>query len=97
MKKVVDGRQLRAGRAILGLTIREMANLAGLHRNSVSRVESLNNLPVSAYAADKISRALTSQGIIFSTHERSLSIGFCGLTVRMGTKYRKDCDKDTNK
>ncbi len=55
---VTDGRQLKAARIIAGLTIREMADLAGLNRNSVMRVEALKSLPYYSWTADKLATAL---------------------------------------
>lgn len=95
--QAIDGRQLKAGRVILGLTIREMAHLAGLHRNSVSRVEQVRNLPLSAYAADKIADVLNANGITFIISKESLGLCFEDLAIRQRSKYLKIICQTHNK
>lgn len=92
--KVTDGRQLKAGRIILGLTVDEMAEAAKLNRNSVLRVERFQNLPYYAHAADKIAKALEERGISFDwefTVERGsrLAVCFPGKTLRKLPKYAR--------
>lgn len=86
---VVDGRQLKLGRVLLGLTMSEMADAAGLHRNSIYRVETFENLPATAYAADKITQALEKRGVKFTASKDVLGIHFDALSVREKPKYTK--------
>ena len=87
--QVVDGRQLKAARIILGFTMSEMAEASGLHKNSIYRVEKHHNLPVTAYAADKITQALKDRGIKFTIQGNALGIYFHGLPIRTKSKYVK--------
>jgi DNA-binding XRE family transcriptional regulator len=73
---VSDGRQLRAGRAIVGLTVREMAQAAGINRNSVIRVEQFKTLPRSCWAASRIAKALEDLGITFISSDVSVAVSF---------------------
>lgn len=86
---VTDGRQLKAGRIILGLTVKEMARLAGIHRNSVLRVESFGTLPFAAYAADRIMGALKRRGIIFTVKDGLAGVQFKAANRRTKKPYRK--------
>ena len=73
---VVDGRQLKAGRTILGMTIREMAEAAGINRNSVLRAEALKTLPRFSWAADKIADVLQESGISFELENGQAGVWF---------------------
>ena len=86
---VIDGRQIKAARIILGLTIRQMADLTGLNRNSVLRVEAFRTLPRSAFAADKIIEALETKGIIFTFHKGEAGISFKAANQRCKTPYKR--------
>lgn len=81
---VIHGRQLKAGRIILGLTVKDMAQWAGLHKNSVMRVEKYGTLPHFSYAAAKIEQALKILGIEFEIKD-----GRAGLFFHAGTERRK--------
>lgn len=89
---VTDGRQLRAGRIILGLTVNEMASLAGINRNSVLRVEGFGTLPYAAYAADRIMEALKRQGIVFTVRDGLAGVQFKAAYRRTKTPYRKKAE-----
>ena len=84
---VTDGRQLKAGRVILGLTIQDMAEAAGLHKNSVIRVERHSTLPHHTYAANKIQKALESLGIKFEIKDERAGLFFTAATKRTKTPY----------
>lgn len=73
---VTDGRQLRAGRVILGMTIEDMAAVAGINRNSVLRAEGSTSFTAPAYAASRIAKALTERGISFDTNPGKAAIMF---------------------
>ena len=63
---VLDGRQFKAARAVLGMTVREMAQVSGLNRNTVLRVEAQKTLPCPSFAVDRLTIALRERGISFS-------------------------------
>lgn len=84
---VTDGRQLKAGRIILGLTIQDMAEAAGLHKNSVIRAEGYGTLPHHTYAATKIQKALESLGIKFEIKDGRAGLFFTAATKRTKTPY----------
>ena len=86
---VVNGKQLKAGRVILGMTLEDMANEAGLHRNSVMKVERHDNLPRFTYAGDRMARVLEGKGIKFKAENGVLSVMFEGLDYRNRAKYVK--------
>jgi transcriptional regulator with XRE-family HTH domain len=64
----ITGNQLRAGRALAGLTIEDVATRAQLHRQSVRKWEGSSNAAVDAMVAH-LSRALDvleAEGVRFS-------------------------------
>ncbi len=79
---VTDGRQLKAARVVAGLTVREIAEAAGLNRNSVLRVEASETLPYFAYAADKLAVVLQERGIIFTVVDGTVGIMFSAPSSR---------------
>jgi DNA-binding XRE family transcriptional regulator len=83
---VIDGRQLRAGRIILGMTVRGMAEAAGMNRNSVLRVEKHETLPYFAWAADKIAEVLQERGIVFTATGGKVGVMFAGAAGRKRTR-----------
>ncbi len=80
---VVDGRQLRAGRVILGMNMDELAKVAGISRNSVSRVENLKTLPLHAWAADRMAEALQERGVIFTVDNDEIGAAFSAPNKRV--------------
>ncbi len=86
---VVDGRQLKAGRTILGMTVREMADAAGINRNSVLHAESLKTLPSSAWAVDKITEALQERGISFELQNGQAGVWFSSARKRGPKPYKR--------
>lgn len=66
-ERLDDGRQVKAARAILGLTASELAKASGLSKNSVLRVEGMKRLRRYQYdrnsSAAKIERVIGEHGI----------------------------------
>lgn len=60
---MVTSAQIRAARALLNLTVRDLAVLAGVHRNTVTRAETEATGPGHASAA--IKGALEAAGVEF--------------------------------
>lgn len=86
---VTDGRQLKAGRVILDMTIDDMAEAARLNRNSVLRVEAHETLPISAYAAERIQRTLEDRGIAFIVRDGLAGVLFKAAQRRGKTSRKK--------
>ena len=84
---VTDGRQLKAARVILGMTINQLAEAAGLHKNSVMRVENYGTLPRSAHAAGRMQKALEEMGIVFEVKDGRAGVLFTAATKRTKTPY----------
>jgi transcriptional regulator with XRE-family HTH domain len=61
---MVTSAQIRAARALLNWTVRDLAEKAGVHRNTVTRAETDATGPGHATAA--IRAALESAGVVFS-------------------------------
>jgi transcriptional regulator with XRE-family HTH domain len=64
MKKDISGEQLRAARAVLGWSMTDLAERAGVHRNTVFRLE--NDGQSYSHAAAAIVRALEEAGVEFT-------------------------------
>jgi len=60
---VVTSAQIRAGRALLNWTVRDLAERAGVHRNTITRAETDATGPGHATAA--IRAALEAAGVEF--------------------------------
>tara|TARA_R100001143_G_scaffold43511_1_gene39015 strand:- start:60 stop:332 length:273 start_codon:yes stop_codon:yes gene_type:complete len=86
---ITDGKQLKAGRIILGMTINEMADTTGMHRNSVLNAEKRDRIPSHSWAADRIQEALEERGVIFGNESGMASISFQTHATRNPIKYRK--------
>jgi transcriptional regulator with XRE-family HTH domain len=61
---MVTSAQLRAARALLNWTVRDLAEKAGVHRNTVTRAETEENHP--GHAVAQIVRTLEAAGIEFT-------------------------------
>jgi len=85
---LTDGRQLRAARVIAGLTVREMADLIGMNRNSVMRIEAFRALPFHTHAGDKIVETLQERGIEFVIQNGKTGVFFSGATERVKGRRR---------
>ena len=72
--KIHNGQQLKAGRVMAGLTIDQLANKAGINRNSVIRAESSKHVEYRAYAVERIESALELYGVTFSKNNNSASV-----------------------
>ena len=62
-----NGRHLAAARTMAGLKQIELAELAGLHVNSVKRLERMKSIYGSDHAVRRINEALRCRGIISET------------------------------
>lgn len=60
---MVTSAQIRAARALLDWTVRDLAERAGVHRNTITRAETDATGPGTAHAA--IKAALESAGVQF--------------------------------
>ncbi len=58
------GRHVAAARAFAGLKQTELASLAGLHVNSLKRLEAMKGIAGSEHAANRIGEALKAKGIV---------------------------------
>ncbi|MET3991630.1 transcriptional regulator with XRE-family HTH domain [Bradyrhizobium sp. S3.9.2] len=70
---MVTSAQIRAARGLLNWTVRDLAERSGVHRNTVSRVETDATAPGHSIAA--IRAALESAGVIFLDDGQSLDGG----------------------
>jgi transcriptional regulator with XRE-family HTH domain len=63
----IDGRQIKAARAILGLSQDALARACGVHRNTVTAIErsSENDWPSTA----RITEALNERGVTFDVQD----------------------------
>jgi hypothetical protein len=59
-----SGRHLAAARAFAGLTQRQLALLAGLHVNSLKRLEQMPEISGSCHATERIGAARQARGIL---------------------------------
>lgn len=59
-----SGRHVAASRAMAGLKQTELATLAGLHVNSLKRLEAMKGVSGSEHAANRIGEALKLKGVI---------------------------------
>jgi hypothetical protein len=80
--KPVDGRQLRAARAILGWTSERAAEAARIHRNSVTRTEAMETLTTRAWAADRLASVYEGMGVMFGTGDNGPAVSFKGPSYR---------------
>lgn len=72
-----SGRQVVAARALADLTQEALAEMAGLHVNSVRYVE-LQPRITTGYSAERLANALASVGVEFLNHPD------CGVFARSG-------------
>ena len=64
MKTNVSGEQLRAARGLLNWSMADLAQRAGVHRNTIYRLE--NDRQTYSHAARQIVRTLEEAGVHFS-------------------------------
>lgn len=86
---VVDGRQLKLGRMLAGMTIREMAEAANINRNSVLYAETQTVLAYHTYGADRITAVLLDKGIVFEIDGDHAVIKFLSRSKRNYKNYKK--------
>ncbi len=60
---MVTSAQIRAARGLLNWTVRDLAERAGVHRNTVTRLE--GEAPATGHAAAAIRAALEAAGVAF--------------------------------
>ena len=60
---MVTSAQLRAARGLLNWTVRDLAERAGVHRNTVTRIETDATAP--GHALSAVQAALEAAGVIF--------------------------------
>ncbi|MCJ8521686.1 transcriptional regulator with XRE-family HTH domain [Pseudorhizobium tarimense] len=60
---MLTGTQLRAGRAIIGLSIEDLAELTGLSINDIVQAE--GGTAVDAHVAERLRLALEPKGVVF--------------------------------
>lgn len=60
---MVTSAQIRAARGLLNWTVRDLAERSGVHRNTITRVETDATGP--GYSIEAIQRALEAVGVIF--------------------------------
>ena len=58
------GTHLAAARTMAGLKQTELAQLAGIHVNSIKRLEAMKEIRGFTHAVEKIGQALLAQGIL---------------------------------
>jgi transcriptional regulator with XRE-family HTH domain len=74
--EMVTSAQLRAARSILNWTVRDLAEKAGVHRNTVTRAET--DETAHGHAVAQMIRTLESAGVEFTNGERP------GVRLRKG-------------
>lgn len=62
---IVNGRQLKAARALAGVTQQQLANASGLHVNSVRYLERQDRIAKFGHSANLITMALEEFGVRF--------------------------------
>lgn len=90
--RIIDGRQAKAARVILGMTVAEMAEAAGIDRKSVMRVEHMKGLRLdvlgsAGYGADCIAKAVAERGVMFDVMDKQPIVRFA--TTAPPPKYRR--------
>ena len=78
-----DGRHLKAARAMAGLKQTELASLAGIHVNSLKRLERARTVYGSDYAVKRIGDALRAKGFISEAWPLAM--------VRLADKNEANC------
>jgi DNA-binding transcriptional regulator YiaG len=62
---MISGGQIRAARALLGLSAAELARLSGISHRTVQRFEAVDGIPDGRTALMRLIKALENQGITF--------------------------------
>jgi transcriptional regulator with XRE-family HTH domain len=71
----INGRHLAAARALAGLKQRQLADLAGLHVNSVKRLERMSSINGSEHASEKLAAALETRGVRVTREPATVTLG----------------------
>lgn len=65
-KSMVSGLQIRAARALLGITSPELSERSGVSRPTIQRLESVDGIPPSRGSTlERVKQALEAEGIEF--------------------------------
>lgn len=65
-KSIVSGLQIRAARALLGITSPELSERSGVSRPTIQRLESVDGIPPSRGGTlERVKEALEAEGIEF--------------------------------
>lgn len=89
---IIDGRQARAARVILGMTVRQMAEAAGIDRKSVLRVEHMKSIRLhyggsGGFGVDCLARAIKARGVLCDVIEGEPIVRFA--TTAPPPKYQR--------
>jgi transcriptional regulator with XRE-family HTH domain len=79
---MVTSAQIRAARGLLNWTVRDLADKSGVHRNTVTRVETDATAP--GHSISAIRAALESAGVIFLDGGQSID-GGAGVRLAKGS------------
>ncbi|KQU91351.1 DNA-binding protein [Mesorhizobium sp. Root695] len=60
---MVTSAQVRAARGLLNWTVRDLAEKSGVHRNTITRIETESTGP--GYSVEAICKAIEAAGVIF--------------------------------
>jgi transcriptional regulator with XRE-family HTH domain len=77
---MVTSAQLRAARSLLNLTVRDLSEIAGVHRNTITRAET--DATAHGHAVAQVVRTLESAGVEFIAENG----GGAGVRLRKGGK-----------
>jgi transcriptional regulator with XRE-family HTH domain len=78
---MVTSAQLRAARSLLNWTVRDLAEKAGVHRNTITRAET--DATSHGHAVSQIIRTLEDAGVEFTNHNEP------GVKLRLAKGKRK--------
>jgi len=65
---MVTSAQIRAARGLLNWTVRDLADRSGVHRNTITRIET--GITGSGHATIAVQHALEAAGVIFIDQDR---------------------------
>jgi hypothetical protein len=67
MGGLIRGQQLSAGRALINVTQKKLAGVAGLHVNSIRYVERQERI-TTGFSSSRVEQAMLQLGVIFFSH-----------------------------
>ncbi|KAB0676006.1 hypothetical protein [Aureimonas leprariae] len=89
--RIDDGRQVKAARAILGMTVQALADAAGLHKNSVLVVEAKKRIRRHRFDTNsgvaRIERVVQERGVSCDMVDGQPTVRFA--TTPVPPKYRR--------